>query len=91
MRVKIFISFKKGVLDPQGKAIERSLNTLGYGEVEDVRLGKLVDLRVADGSAEAIKDRVREMCDKLLANPVIEDYRFELVAESASDRVGDNP
>ncbi len=91
MRVKIFISFKKGVLDPQGKAIEQSLHTLGYREVEDVRLGKLVDLRVADGSAEAIKDRVREMCDKLLANPVIEDYRFELVAESASDRVGDNP
>ena len=91
MRVKIFISFKKGVLDPQGKAIEQSLHTLGYREVEDVRLGKLVDLRVADGSAEAIKDRVREMCDKLLANPVIEDYRFELVAESASDRLGDNP
>lgn len=91
MRVKIFISFKKGVLDPQGKAIEQSLHTLGYREVEDVRLGKLVDLRVADGSAEAIKDRVREMCDKLLANPVIEDYRFELVAESASDRLSDNP
>lgn len=91
MRVKIFISFKKGVLDPQGKAIEQSLHTLGYREVEDVRLGKLVDLRVADGSAEAIRDRVREMCDKLLANPVIEDYRFELVAESASDRLSDNP
>lgn len=91
MRVKIFISFKKGVLDPQGKAIEQSLHTLGYREVEDVRLGKVVDLRVADGSAEAIEDRVREMCDKLLANPVIEDYRFELVAESASDRLSDNP
>jgi phosphoribosylformylglycinamidine synthase PurS subunit len=91
MRVKIFISFKKGVLDPQGKAIEQSLHTLGYREVADVRLGKLIDFRVADGSAEAITNRVHEMCDKLLANPVIEDYRFELVAEPASDGFGGNP
>jgi phosphoribosylformylglycinamidine synthase subunit PurS len=90
MRVKIFISFKKGVLDPQGKAIEQSLHTLGYREVEDVRLGKLVEFNVADGSDEAIKDRVRQMCDKLLANPVIEDYRFELLPEFSSERMGDN-
>ncbi|MBI2230594.1 MAG: phosphoribosylformylglycinamidine synthase subunit PurS [Deltaproteobacteria bacterium] len=77
MRVKIFVSLKKGVLDPQGKAIERSLHTLGYGEV-DVRTGKYLELDVDAASREAAAARIREMCDKLLANPVIEDYRFEI-------------
>ncbi len=79
MRVKIHISLKHGVLDPQGKAIERSLHTLGYSEVRDVRAGKCLDIDVDDASRSAIEARVREMCDKLLANPVIEDYRFEIV------------
>jgi phosphoribosylformylglycinamidine synthase len=78
MRVKIFVSFKNGVLDPQGKAIERSLHTLGYGEVQDVRTGKVLEFRVEATSREAAEVRIREMCDKLLANPVIEDYRFEV-------------
>jgi phosphoribosylformylglycinamidine synthase PurS subunit len=78
MRVKIFISFRQGVLDPQGKAIERSLHTLGYGEVQDVRTGKYLELNLEANSREAIESRVREMCDKLLTNPVIEDYRFEI-------------
>lgn len=78
MRVKIFVSLKAGVLDPQGKAIERSLHTLGYGEVQDVRMGKYLELTVAASSREATESRVREMCEKLLANPVIEDYRFEI-------------
>ena len=79
MRVKIFVSLKNGVLDPQGKAIERSLHTLGYNEVQDVRMGKYLGDR--DRSARRAQDaelRVREMCDKLLANTVIEDYRFEI-------------
>ncbi len=81
MRVKIFVSLKRGVLDPQGKAIERSLHTLGYREVQDVRMGKYLELNIdasTGGSAEA---RIREMCDKLLANPVIEDYRYEISDE----------
>jgi phosphoribosylformylglycinamidine synthase subunit PurS len=78
MRVKIFVSFRQGVLDPQGKAIERSLHTLGYGEVRDVRTGKYLELNLEANSREAIESRVREMCDKLLTNPVIEDYRFEI-------------
>jgi len=81
MRVKIFVSLKKGVLDPQGKAIERSLHTLGYGEVQDVRTGKYLELDVDAVSREAAAARIREMCDKLLANPVIEDYRFEITSE----------
>jgi phosphoribosylformylglycinamidine synthase subunit PurS len=78
MRVKIFVSLRSGVLDPQGKAIERSLHTLGYGEVQEVRMGKYLELKVEAASREAAESRIREMCDKLLANPVIEDYRFEI-------------
>ena len=78
MRVKIFVSLRSGVLDPQGKAIERSLHTLGYAEVQDVRMGKYLELKVEAASREAAESRIREMCDKLLANPVIEDYRFEI-------------
>ena len=81
MRVKIFVSLKQGVLDPQGKAIERSLRTFGYDEVQDVRVGKFLELEVDAASREAAEARVREMCDKLLANPVIEDYRFEISPE----------
>jgi phosphoribosylformylglycinamidine synthase len=78
MRVKIFISLKQGVLDPQGKAIENSLHTLGYRDVRDVRMGKYLELEVESSSRGAVESRVREVCDKLLANPVIEDYRFEI-------------
>lgn len=81
MRVKIFVSLKNGVLDPQGKAIERSLHTLGYSEARDVRMGKYLELDIDATSREAVTARVREMCDKLLANPVIEEYRFEISAE----------
>ena len=78
MRVKFFISLKTGVLDPQGKAIERSLHTLGYNQVRDVRMGKYLEIEMAPASRQDTELRVREMCDKLLANPVIEDYRFEI-------------
>jgi phosphoribosylformylglycinamidine synthase len=78
MRVKIFVSLKHGVLDPQGKAIERSLHTLGYSEVHDVRMGKYLELDVEAASRSAVEARVREMCDKLLANPVTEDYLLQV-------------
>lgn len=82
MRVKIFISLKNGVLDPQGKAIERSLHALGYQEARDLRVGKYLELDIDARSREVAELRVREMCDKLLANTVIEDYRFEISGES---------
>jgi phosphoribosylformylglycinamidine synthase len=81
MRIKIFISLKQGVLDPQGKAIQRSLHSLGYDEVQDVRAGKYLELDVDAPSRSAAELRVRQMCDKLLANTVIEDYRFEITNE----------
>ena len=78
MRVRIFVSLKPGVLDPQGKAIERSLHSLGYAEVQDVRMGKYLELNLEANSRETVAAQVREMCAKLLANPVIEDYRFDI-------------
>jgi phosphoribosylformylglycinamidine synthase len=81
MRVKIFVSLKQGVLDPQGKAIERSLHTLGYNEVREVRAGKYFEVELDAMSRHAAEVRIGEICDKLLANPVIEDYRFEISAE----------
>ena len=77
-KVRVYVTLKRGVLDPQGSAVGRALRTMGYPEVEDVRLGKYIELTLADGErpAEAAQ-RLDEMCRKLLANTVIEDYRFE--------------
>ncbi len=78
MRIKVFVSLKDGVLDPQGKAVERSLHALGYREVQDVRMGKYIEFNLNALSRDDAEVRVHEMCQKLLANPVIEDYRFEV-------------
>jgi phosphoribosylformylglycinamidine synthase len=78
MRVKIFVSLKSGVLDPQGKAIERSLHTLGYGEVQDVRMGKYLEFTSEAVSQEAAESRIREMCEKLLANQSLKIIGFEI-------------
>jgi phosphoribosylformylglycinamidine synthase len=80
---RVFVTPKQGILDPQGKAIQQSLHTLGYPEVGEVRLGKYVEMHVADVSRESLESRVREMCERLLANRVIEDFRFELVEAGA--------
>jgi phosphoribosylformylglycinamidine synthase PurS subunit len=77
MKAIVHITLKAGVLDPQGKAIEHALNGMGFDEVADVRQGKFIELDVADGTDEA---RVKDMCEKLLANPVIEDYSIEFAA-----------
>lgn len=78
MRVKIFVSLKEGVLDPQGKAVERSLHTLGYQEVQGVRMGKYLEVNLSLNSRQEAEARLREMCERLLTNPVIEDYRVEI-------------
>jgi len=77
-KMRVYVTLKRGVLDPQGSAVGRALHTMGYDEVEDVRLGKFIEVTLKDGLNEAeAKRRVDEMCKKLLANTVIEDYRFE--------------
>ena len=78
MHVTIFVSLKAGVLDPQGKTIERSLHTLGYNDIAGVRAGRVFELDIDAASRAAAELRIREICDKLLVNPVIEDYRFEI-------------
>ncbi len=75
--VQVFVRLKPGVLDPQGATVAHSLHALGFGEVGDVRVGKLIELRLEDGGDEAqTQTRVRAMCEKLLANTVIEDYEI---------------
>ena len=80
MKVRVYVTLKKGVLDPQGKAIHHALEGLGFAGVNDVRAGKLIELDLADGTSDG---DVEEMCRKLLANTVIENYRIER-AESAA-------
>jgi len=76
--VKVFITPKRGVLDPQGRAIEHSLKSLGFNNVGQVRMGKYIELEVAAASSEEAASEVKRMCDQLLANSVIEDYRLEV-------------
>jgi phosphoribosylformylglycinamidine synthase len=76
MKLRIFVTLKPGVLDPQGRAIHKALGGLGFGEINDVRAGKLIELDVADDTSDASID---EMCRQLLANTVIENYRVERV------------
>ena len=74
IKARVTVTLKNGVLDPQGKAIHHALEGLGFGGVEDVRAGKLIEMQVADDTSDA---QVDEMCRKLLANTVIENYRVE--------------
>ncbi len=78
MLAKIHVTLKKGVLDPQGKAVHHALNDLGYQEVQDVQIGKYIELRLEGVSSGEADKRVQEMCEKLLANTVIESYRYSL-------------
>lgn len=81
MKIRIHISLKPGVLDPQGRAVHHSLEGLGFTGVEDVRVGRLIEMDVANGTSDATLD---DMCRKLLANMVIENYRIEKLAEKES-------
>ena len=76
MKIRVHVSLKPGVLDPQGRAVHHALEGLGFEGVEDVRVGRLIELEVADSTSD---DALTEMCDKLLANTVIENYRIEHV------------
>ena len=78
MKATIYISLKNGVLDPQGKAIENALGQLGFDGVENVRQGKMIELELTDTDANQARDRLQEMCEKLLANTVIENYDIRL-------------
>ncbi|MGH7823151.1 MAG: phosphoribosylformylglycinamidine synthase subunit PurS [Candidatus Binatia bacterium] len=83
MLARVYVTPKRGVLDPQGKAVAHSLHALGFEEVDDVRIGKYLEVRLGRTSRAQAESRVREMCERLLANQVIEDFRFELAEEVA--------
>ncbi|MGI4730906.1 MAG: phosphoribosylformylglycinamidine synthase subunit PurS [Janthinobacterium lividum] len=84
MKVRVVVTLKPGVLDPQGRAIVGALGGLGFAGVEDARVGKLIELTLADGAdAGQVDAQVQEMCKRLLANPVIENYRIEGVEPAA--------
>jgi len=77
-RARVHVTPKEGILDPQGTAVQHSLHSLGYPEVGDVRIGKYIELTLADVSRESAAARVKEMCERLLANRVIEDFAFTI-------------
>ena len=79
MKARVHIMLKNGVLDPQGEAVRHALATLGFEGVEGVRQGKVIELDLIDTERAAAKKRVGEMCDKLLANTVIETYHVEFI------------
>ena len=76
MKIKVIVTLKNGVLDPQGKAIQQTLNGMGFEDVKEVRQGKYFDIEVNENDEVKAKSKVEEMCKKLLANLVIEDYKI---------------
>ena len=76
--VKIYITLKKGLLDAQGKATQNALESLGFKEVEEVRMGKYINIKMKGQNQQMVIQRVEEMGKKLLANPVIEDFNYEV-------------
>ena len=79
MKVRVRITPREGVLDPEGRVVHRALSDLGYAQVAEVRTGKLVELEVEARDAGEARRAVTEMCEKLLANPVIEQYEIDLL------------
>ena len=76
MKIKVIVTLKNGVLDPQGKAIQQTLNGMGFESVKEVRQGKYFDIEINENNEVKAKSKVEEMCKKLLANLVIEDYKI---------------
>jgi phosphoribosylformylglycinamidine synthase PurS subunit len=77
-QIKVYVTLKPSLLDAQGKVVQSALQQLGYAGVEEVRIGKYVEMTVENGPE--MDAQVKEMCGKLLANPVIEDYRYEVIS-----------
>ncbi len=78
MKAKVYVTLKKSVLDPQGKAVHHALASMGFGDVTDVRMGKYLELEIAGADKGQTENKIKQMCEKLLANTVIEEYRYEI-------------
>ncbi len=81
MKARVFIFYKESVFDPQGNTLAKSLQQNGFNDVKEVRMGKVIDVVVDNPSREEVKRQVTQMCEQLFANPVIESYRVEVLAE----------
>lgn len=79
MKAKVYITLKNGVLDPQGKAVQHALGSLGFDDVAGVRIGKYIEVDFTSTDRQKVEKELTSMCQKLLANTVIESYRFDLV------------
>lgn len=78
MKAKVYVTLKNGVLDPQGKAIEHALGSLGFDGIDDVRQGKVIELDLTESNEAKARTQIEAMCEKLLANTVIENYEIEI-------------
>ena len=78
IRARIHVTLKSGILDPQGRAIQQSLETLGFSSVNDVRVGKILEIELNEDDPAQAEQQLKAMCETLLANTVIEEYRYEL-------------
>ena len=87
-QVKVSVRSRPGLLDPEGSAVRNALQSLGFAETSEVRIGRIIDLVLEAESGDEATERARVMCRKLLANPVTEDYRVELRGEVASHAGG---
>ena len=79
MKAKIYVTLKDGIHDPQGQAVQQSLHMLGFDAVQDVRVGKFLEVNLETMDKESAEVQIKSMCQKLLANMVIEDFRYELI------------
>lgn len=79
MKANVYITLKKGILDPAGKAVLSSLESLGYKGISQVRIGKYIEIEIGDRAKEEAEMEIKDMCERLLANTIIEDYFFEIV------------
>ncbi len=78
MKAKVYVTLRKSVFDPQGKAVQEALGSMGFNEVQSVRMGKYIELDLGSTEKSQAEQKIKVMCEKLLTNTVIEDYRYEL-------------
>ena len=86
MKLRVLVRLKPGILDVQGAAVKRALDGLGFSDLHDLRIGKVVDVEVDADTDTAARQRVEEMCKTLLANPILEDYTIEIARDLAAPR-----
>ena len=79
MKARVTVMLKGGILDPQGEAVKNALNSLGYNQVNSIRQGKVLEINLSETSKEKARKTIEKMCEKLLANTVVENYEIEII------------